>query len=56
MLFVTRITGHHFLFGYEYLHSQNIAYVYDVISSHGGGILLESIIQVLYYTGISVGL
>ena len=39
------ILGHHFLFGYNYLHSQNIAYVYDVITNHGGGILLEAIIQ-----------
>ena len=33
------------MFGYEYLHSQNIAYVYDVIGLHGGGILLEAVIQ-----------
>ena len=33
------------MFGYEYLHSQNIAYVYDVIGLHGGGILMEAIIQ-----------
>ena len=33
------------MFGYEFLHAQNIAYVYDVLGNHGGGILLEAIIQ-----------
>ena len=33
------------MFGYEFLHSQNMAFVYDVLGNHGGGILLEAILQ-----------
>ena len=33
------------MFGYEFLHAQNMAYVFDVLGNHGGGILMEAIVQ-----------
>ena len=33
------------MFGSEFLHARNKAFVYDVFGSHGGGLLLEAIIQ-----------
>ena len=33
------------MFGSEFLHARNIAYVSEAMGNHGGGILLEAIIQ-----------
>ena len=33
------------MFGYEFLHAQNMAYVFNVLGNHLGGILMEAIVQ-----------
>ena len=39
------ILGHHFAFGFRYSHSRNWTYIYNVLGQHGGGVLLEAVMQ-----------
>ena len=39
------ILGHHFAFGFRYLHAQNWNYIYNILGNHGGGVLVEAIMQ-----------
>ena len=39
------ILGHHFAFGFRYSHSRNWTFIYNVLGQHGGGVLLEAVMQ-----------